>query len=268
MNSLENLVREAVEGDKQSLEDVVIRIQDLVYNLAVRMLWHPDDAKDATQDILIKVITNLSSFSHKSAFTTWVYRLASNNLINFKKKKFAATITFDEYELQLNHGFSDTIGYTTNKAEQNLLIQEAKVGCSNAMLQCLNKQSRLAYILGEILEFNSTEGAIILDIPPDSFRQKLSRARKRLHNFLGKNCGIVNHENQCRCNKKVDISIKNKFIDPKNLLFAKGGKGTSLIGAIDNIQSEVSLYQSNPDYNAPQTLLKEVRRIITTASNL
>jgi RNA polymerase sigma factor (sigma-70 family) len=268
MNSLENLVREAVGGDKQSLEEVVVRIQDLVYNLAVRMLWHPDDAKDATQDILIKVITNLGSFSHQSAFTTWVYRLASNNLINFKKKKFVAAISFDEYEGQLNQNFSDTIGYTTNKAEQNLLIREAKVGCSNAMLQCLSKESRLAYILGEILEFNSSEGAIILDITPDSFRQKLSRARKNLYSFLNKNCGIVNHENTCRCYKKVDVSIKNNFIDPKNLLFAKDGVGASLIGAIDNIQNEVALYQSNPEYNAPRTLLKEVRRIITTASNL
>jgi len=268
MNNLEKLVSQAVSGDKKSLEEIVIQIQDIVYNLAIRMLWHPDDAKDATQDILIKVITNLSSFKHKSAFKTWVYRLASNSLINFKKKKFINSISFDEYEMQLNQGLSDKIEYTTNKAKQNLLVQEAKVGCSNAMLQCLNQESRLTYIIGEILDFNSKEGAVILDITPENFRKKLSRARKNLHNFLNNNCGIINPKNKCRCYKKVDSSIKSGFIQPNNLLFAQNKKNTNLISTIENIENEVSLYQTNPEYNAPEILLKEVKRIVSTADNL
>ena len=268
MNSLETLVKKAVEGDKMALEKIVIQIQDLVYNLAIRMLWHPDDAKDATQDILIKIITNLSSFNHKSAFTTWVYRLASNNLINFKKKKLKNSIHFNQYELQLTQGFSNTINYTKNIAEQNLLIQEAKIGCSNAMLQCLSKENRLTYIIGEILEFNSTEGAFIFDITPESFRKRLSRSKMKLHNFLNKNCGIVNSKNKCRCYKKVDSSIKKGYIQPANLLFAKNSKNTNLINSIENIQNEVALYQTNPEYNTPKTLLKEVKRIITTTNTI
>jgi RNA polymerase sigma factor (sigma-70 family) len=268
MNKLERLVKQAVKGDKKSLEEIVVQIQDLVYNLAVRMLWHPDDAKDATQDILIKVITNLSSFNHKSAFTTWVYRLASNSLINFKKKKFINPISFDDYELQLNQGFSNSVGYTTNEAEENLLIQEAKIGCSNAMLQCLNQESRFTYIIGEILEFNSNEGAIILNITSENFRKKLSRARKNLHSFLHSNCGIVNPENKCRCHKKVDSSINKGLIQPNNLLFTKNIKNVDLISSIASIQNEVSLYQSNPEYNAPEILLKEVKRIVTAAKNV
>jgi RNA polymerase sigma factor (sigma-70 family) len=268
MNSLETSVKKAVAGDKKALEEVVIQIQDLIYNLAIRMLWHPDDAKDATQDILIKVITNLSSFNHKSAFTTWVYRLASNNLINFKKKKNANSINFDQYEQQLNQGFSSSISYTNNKAEQNLLIQEAKIGCSNAMLQCLNEENRLIYTIGEILEFNSKEGAIIFNITPENFRKKLSRTKKSLHEFLKNNCGIINPKNKCRCHKKVDNSINKGFIAPNNLLFTDNIKNTNLINSIENIQNEVSLYQSNPEYNAPKKLLKEVKRIVTTANKV
>lgn len=268
MNSLESLVKKSVAGDKNALEEVVLQIQDLIYNLAIRMLWHPDDAKDATHDILIKIITNLSSFNHKSTFTTWVYRIASNYLINFKKKKITNSINFNTYELQLNQGLSDSINYTTNKAEQNLLIQEAKIGCSNAMLQCLNKENRLTYILGEILEFNSTDAALIFDITPESFRKRLSRSRKSIHNFLNKNCGIINSENTCRCYKKVDSSIKNGFIQPNRLLFAQNIKNTTLINSIENIQDEVSFYQSNPEYKTPESLLLEVKRIINTDNNV
>ena len=110
--------------------------------------------------------------------------MKKNSLINFKKKHIKQSISFDQYELQLNQGFSSSINYTKNKAEQNLLVQEAKIGCSHAMLQCLSKENRLAYILGEILEFNSTEGAIVFDITPESFRKRLSRSKKSLHSFF------------------------------------------------------------------------------------
>ncbi|WP_430906623.1 RNA polymerase sigma factor [Maribacter sp. 2-571] len=265
---METLVKKAVTGDKKALEEVVVQIQDLIYNLAVRMLWHPDDAKDATQDILIKVITNLSSFNHKSAFTTWVYSLSTNTLINFKKKKITNSVRFNEYEIQLRQGLSESIDYTNNKAEQNLLIQEAKIGCSNGMLQCLNHESRLTYIIGEILEFNSAEGAAIFEITPENFRKRLSRSKKNLHNFLNRNCGIVNAKNPCRCRKKVDSSIKKGLILPDHLLFTTNLKNTSLIDAIEKIQNEVSLYRTNPEYNAPESLLMEVKRIITTSKNV
>ncbi len=267
MNSLETLVKKSVKGDKKALEEVVIQIQDFIYNLAIRMLWHPEDAKDATQDILIKIITNLSSFHHKSAFTTWVYRLASNYLINSVKRKRLSSINFKQYELQLNQGFSNSINYTTNKAEQKLLIEEAKIGCSNAMLQCLNKENRLTYIIGEILEFKSKEAAIILNTSPENFRKRLSRSRKSLHIFLNKNCGIVNAKNKCRCYKKIDNAIKNDIIQPNKLLFIQKPQNTALINSIENIQNEVSLFQTNPEYNTPKTLLNEVKRIITTNNN-
>ena len=73
--SLEQLVAKAADGDKVALEEVVRQIQDKVYGLALRMLWHPADAEDAAQEILIKIITHLGSFRGDSAFMTWVYRV-------------------------------------------------------------------------------------------------------------------------------------------------------------------------------------------------
>jgi RNA polymerase sigma factor (sigma-70 family) len=82
---IENLIKEAVNGNKTALEGVVASIQDNIYYLSLRMLANPDDAQDATQDILIRVITKLSSFRFDSKFNTWVYRVASNYLITEKK---------------------------------------------------------------------------------------------------------------------------------------------------------------------------------------
>jgi len=66
-----DLVRRAAGGNREALESLIEGIQDKVYGLALRMLWHPEDARDATQEILLRVVTHLSSYRHESSFLTW-----------------------------------------------------------------------------------------------------------------------------------------------------------------------------------------------------
>ncbi len=263
MKITESTILAATNGDRHALERIILSVQDMIYNIALKMLWHPEDAQDATQEILLKVITNLSSFESKSTFNTWVYRLSINTLINFKNRIQQQKISFEAYAIQLHQGFADDIHYTSNESERKLLIIEAKVGCSNAMLQCLNADSRLVYILGEILEFNSTEASFILDIPPSNFRKKLSRARIKMNSFLQANCGIINPKNTCRCHKKVDDAIQKKRINPQQLLFAKTNETEQLINSIHSIQTHITLYQSNPEYQAPETILHDIKNLVT-----
>ena len=82
------LVEKATAGDREALETVISSVQDLVFNLSLRMLGTFADAEDATQDILLKVIAHLSSFKNESAFSTWVFRIAVNHLKNYKKHMF------------------------------------------------------------------------------------------------------------------------------------------------------------------------------------
>ena len=74
------LIEQAVAGDKQSLETVLSSVQELVFNLSLRMLGTFPDAEDASQDILLKVMTHLSSYKGESAFSTWVFSIAANHL--------------------------------------------------------------------------------------------------------------------------------------------------------------------------------------------
>ena len=163
---LNTIVNQALEGEKDALETVVNEVKDLIYNLSLKMLLFPEDAQDATQEILIKVITHLSSFEGKSSFQTWVYRIASNYLITEKsKKKYQAKkISFEDYAIQIDSGHSELVMFTSNAGEINLLEEEVKVSCTHGLLHCLNSTNRLIYILGDILDFNSKEAAEILEI--------------------------------------------------------------------------------------------------------
>src|SRR5437899_12234469 len=80
-----SLVRRAKSGDRAALEELVGRHQAWIYNIAVRMLYHPQDAEDATQEILVKALTALPSYEGRSSFRTWVYRIVVNHVLNIKR---------------------------------------------------------------------------------------------------------------------------------------------------------------------------------------
>src|SRR5688572_5192605 len=81
------LVRRIQNGDREALEALVKRHQDWIYNIVLRMVYHPYDAEDATQEILIKLLTKLSTFEGRSSLRTWLYRLVCNHVLNMKRAR-------------------------------------------------------------------------------------------------------------------------------------------------------------------------------------
>lgn len=81
------LIEEALAGNKKSLEKLVKKYQDYIYNVALRLFLDPDDALDATQEVLIKVVTHLKTFKGESNFKTWLYRIVFNHFLNTPKRK-------------------------------------------------------------------------------------------------------------------------------------------------------------------------------------
>jgi RNA polymerase sigma factor (sigma-70 family) len=88
------LVIEAAAGGHQALEDLVIRHQSWIYNLAFRMVMVREEAEDVTQEVLVKIITKLATYDpEKAAFRTWLYRIVTNHVINMKARGLEAHIT-------------------------------------------------------------------------------------------------------------------------------------------------------------------------------
>ena len=93
------LVAAAADGDREALETIVRRHRPWIYNLAFRMVMVPQDAEDVTQDVLVKVVTKLSTYdAEKGAFRTWLYRIVTNHVLNMKTRGYESHITgFDSY---------------------------------------------------------------------------------------------------------------------------------------------------------------------------
>jgi RNA polymerase sigma factor (sigma-70 family) len=199
--ALETIARRAVDGDHDALGDLVSALQPQVFALALRMLWNRADAEDATQDILIRIVTRLAQFDFRSALRTWAYRVAVNYLLDVKKSPVERLrLTFEAFGGDLANGLSAD---GPNDAEHSVLVEEVKVGCTLAMLQCLDRPHRVAYILGEILELSGDEASDVLDMPAPAFRKRLQRARSDVAAFTRAHCGLVSDTAVCACHRRV-----------------------------------------------------------------
>ena len=269
--SLEQLARQAQQGNRQALEQLVDQIQDKVYGLALRILWHPEDARDATQDILIRIITHLGSFRGESRFTTWVYRVAANYLSDMRKSRLEEQhYTFIRFGAELDQHLSDAPRSNGLPVHDALLLEEIKIGCTLGLLLCLDRAQRLAYILGEILEIESREAAEILGITPLAFRQRLSRARVEIITFMKQKCGLVNPAVPCRCRRRVNYAIQSGRLKPQQLLFARDAERAahfpevlSEIRKLEEVRRSAALYRAQPHGACPESFVKLVRELIS-----
>jgi RNA polymerase sigma factor (sigma-70 family) len=256
----EDLVAKALAGGLDELDALIRRHQAWVFNLALRMCWRREVAEDATQEILIKAVTKLNTFSGNSAFRTWLYRVAVNHLLNVRKSEMEQkAMTFTDMGASLDSVQDEELpDPRALPIETALLVEEAKLGCITAMLMCLDRRQRLAFILGEVFGESSEAGAQALEVSPANFRQLLSRARHDLYQFMNGKCGLVNQANPCRCARKATGFMRNGWLDPNNRQFSKD-RIASIEGMAPNRLDELqdldrqhaTLYRNQPFLAGP-----------------
>lgn len=247
-----DLVALATKGNKKALESLIIRHQSFVYNLALKMTKSVEDAEDLTQEVFIKAVTALSKFQSKSKFRTWLYRIAVNHFLNTKKSH--AELKTTDFESYFN-SIDEIPVYELNDQEKTELsdsIEEIRISCTAGMLLCLDREQRMAYILGEMFGIDHQLGSEILGISPGNFRIRLMRARQDLYNWMNKRCGLVNESNPCRCAKKTKGYIKAGYVDPDNLKFntrysnkiyeLSQEKASDISNAIEDLNRKVFLH--------------------------
>ena len=130
---IQEYITEARAGSYSALETVIRLYRDYIYNIALRFTGDPFTAEDAVQGILIKMITNLSSFRGESSFRTWLYRIAVNHMLNMKRSKREEMFTsFEEHREfieNLPDNSSPDMLSSYSKDKQHLLEEETKIQC-------------------------------------------------------------------------------------------------------------------------------------------
>jgi RNA polymerase sigma-70 factor (ECF subfamily) len=181
MDSLNINVSDWIErfkkGDLSAFEGVVRSHQDRIYNLCRYMLQNPRDAQDAAQDVFIKAYQGLIDFSPDSSFYTWIYRIAINTCLDYKRRSRRESLRNEplDDDLPSEAPFPDRLYESRETIEAIQLV-----------LQNLPNKLRAAIVLREVEGLSYVEIAEVLHISLGTVRSRISRAREELRRLLKK----------------------------------------------------------------------------------
>lgn len=266
----QTLIAAAVAGDGVALGELCRRLQDQVYGLALRFTSDPHEAADATQDILVQVITHLSSFEGRSKLSTWVYTIASRHLLARRRGTVEVSVAGPEpFAEWLDRNLpGQPYDGAASEAEYRLLCGEVRIACTYGMLLALSREVRIVYLLGDVIGLTDREGAEVLDITPGAYRQRLSRARTTMRAIIADRCGLVSSTNPCRCDVQIQPSIDAGILDPDGLTYAdhpgvdgpiEAGTLEAAAAELDRVEAIALLYRTDPDWRTPATVWQRLR---------
>lgn len=235
----------------------------------MRMLGHPADAEDATQEILLKVVTRLGTFRGESGLRTWVWKVATNHLLSAKRgRREPEGMDLEDLERMLAGGVAADVPPPPD-VDREVLELEVKLGCTQSMLACLDREHRMAFVLAEVFELPSEEGAEILGIEPAAFRKRVSRARGRLRGFMERSCGLVAEDAACRCSAQIGPSVAMGLLDPEHPVYVRhpasrppDPRVRDEYLAIERARRLTEVHRAHPGYVAPPELAARVRALI------
>lgn len=269
------VVERARNGELLALDALLRSIQTPLYNLAVRMLGRREDAQDATQEILLKITTHLGSWRGESSFGTWAWSVASHHLLNHAMRSpQRVEVSFQALAERLEAGadYAEQLqqrslgGGQVLSPEDTLEARRTALSCTQAMLMCLDRAQRLAYVLDVIFGLESPEAAAVQGITPAAHRQRLVRARKAVHGFMTARCGLANEAARCRCASQVPAKriAQARGALPPGLEVSAAELDQAAAGLQELVAmgDAVAVMRGAPAYAAPQAMLRGIRLVI------
>ena len=271
------LIDQAIEGSLLAIDALITTIQPGVYRLAVHVLGDRDDAADATQEILLKVVTHLAGFRREAAFSTWVWRVAYNHLLNARiRRKESPEVSLEAIAERLGQGlaFADALAQARGEGaslspQDKLEARQVALACTQSMLMALDREQRLVYVLDTVFGLPSAQAGAVVGVTAEAYRQRLSRARAQLDAFMQGRCGLANPQADCRCERQLPAV--------RHLAAASGLQRGAVVAvhreemleaerqfaAFTRVCDAASVLRAHPAYRAPEAMRAAIRAVLS-----
>ena len=178
------LVDLATAGDQKAFAALMGRYRDSIYFMLLKMVNNKDDAEDLTIEAFGKAFNKLHQYTPNYAFSTWLFKIASNNCIDFIRKKKKITYSLDK-GFENDDGSEMTLEVASTSLDpEEAYIKEQKNKLMRAVVEKLKPRYRTLVELRYFKEFSYEEIAKELDLPLGTVKAQLFRAREFLYNIL------------------------------------------------------------------------------------
>ena len=178
-----DLIGRAIKGDQSAYDRLMKKYYKLVNNLIYRMIYNKEDVEDLTQEAFIKAFNSLEKFDHQFAFSTWLYKIASNNCIDYLRKKKLNTISIDKEIDSEDEDLRFEIPDNDYKPDRNILDAEKKKILEDAIAS-LPEKYKIVILLRHQDEMEYEEIAQKLNIPLGTVKAHIFRGRELLNKYL------------------------------------------------------------------------------------
>jgi RNA polymerase sigma-70 factor (ECF subfamily) len=183
------LIKQFRHGDSAAMERLVLRYQNRIYNVILKICANPDDAAELTQETFVKIIENLDKFEGRSSFYTWAFRIAVNLTLNYCQRNAKLAVRSLEAEQELHdsqgrHILKDFLSDETSPDAEAVAQNKELFEIAVRALMKLDDAQRVVVILRDIEGMSYARIAEVLNVELGTVRSRLSRARNKLREIL------------------------------------------------------------------------------------
>ena len=177
------IIARALQGDENAYAEIMQRYRNQLFHLMYKMVHNREESEDLVQEAFMKAFNALASFNEEFAFSTWLYKIAVNNCIDYLRKKRLQTYSYDKpvesKDGELRREYPD-LDYMPDKT----LLATEKTGIINKAIEELPEKYKTSIVLRHQEELSYEEIATILKLPLGTVKARIFRAREMLKRKL------------------------------------------------------------------------------------
>ncbi len=177
------LINKALAGDQTAYEKLMKKYYQLIYNLIYRMISRKEDVEDLTQEAFIKAFNSLQNFDKQFAFSTWLFKIATNNAIDYLRKKKLNTFSIDRDIESEESDFKFEIPDHENKPDRVIIEDERKKILDEA-IESLPPKYKEVILLRHKMDKEYEEISKELKLPLGTVKAHIFRGRELLNKYL------------------------------------------------------------------------------------
>jgi len=248
-----------VTTNSASFKEVIDEHLESQYNFAIRMCLDGERAEGVVEETFLRAYLGADKMPPADKVTLWLLKIAQHILEKTLDRK--PEVTFDVLDEILRSEATRTdIVSSLNEPKRDFLLWELKQGCMTSVVNCLSPGERAAFVLSTIMKIDDSHAAQTLGVTTSAFKVRLSRAKKKISDYLAPRCEHVDPMNPCRCPARVGVALNKGFIKSggkvnlRNSLPTYGRYGSGGRQEDVPLRDVVAIYGNLPESGAPKSL--------------
>ena len=246
---------------RDRFKSVIAQHLQRVYNFCFRMTLDHTRAASACEEVFLRAYVGEAP-EEPEKLEVWLIHIANHVLEQRLPRTPEVDFDLLDETLRSEATRNDEVQSLTNP-QRNFMLWELKQGCMTSVVGCLPAGERVAFVLSAVLGYADEAAAAVLGISTSAFKVRLSRARKKVSDYLAPRCEHVNPQNPCRCPSRLGVAMQNGFVPaPPNTLVklrpSFGRYGSTVEGEDAPLRDVMAIYQSLPEPDAPDGLAEKL----------